>query len=247
MWLLMTTGVYLFILVPLFIYCLGALFCIITRVLVEPRTVKCKCTARLDGKIILVTGGNSGIGFQTAKDLASRGARVIIADVNNAEHSVQSIIETTGNKSVEYRHLDLADFKSVRAFAEDFNKTIDHLDILVNNAGIISTKNCITSDGVELTMQVNYLGPFLLTYLLMDTLAKSINSRIVIVASGLYYKGEVDLQDLRGLKTKNYAKCYLNSKLCTFLWTKALAKKMPKNVCAFCLHPGMVNTNIFGL
>ncbi|XP_038220065.1 retinol dehydrogenase 11-like [Zerene cesonia] len=203
----------------------------------------CKCTARLDGKIVLVTGGNSGIGFETAKDMANRGARVIIADVNNAEQSVRSIVETTGNKSVEYRHVDLADFKSVRAFAEDINKTVDHLDILVNNAGCFSNKNNFTKDGVELTMQVNYLGPFLLTYILLESLAKS-KSRIVIVSSGLYYKGEVDLQDLRGLKTKSSLKRYMNSKLCTVLWTKGLVKKMPQNVSAFCLHPGMVRTNI---
>ncbi|XP_045505481.1 retinol dehydrogenase 11-like [Colias croceus] len=170
------------LIVALLAYCLLIATLFVARVLTEPTNVLCKCTARLDGKLVIVTGGNSGIGFQTAKDLANRGAKVIIADVNNSDASVKNIIEATGNEKVEYRHLDLADFKSVRTFAEDINKTVDRLDILVNNAGILTENNYITKDGAAITMQVNYLGPFLLTSLLMDKLT-STKSRIVIVAS----------------------------------------------------------------
>ncbi|CAH4023699.1 unnamed protein product [Pieris brassicae] len=204
----------------------------------------CNCKTRLEGKTVLVTGGNSGIGFETAKNLAQRGARVIIADVMNAEKSVEEIIRFTGNSKVEYRYLNLANFKSVKAFAEDINITIDHLDILVNNAGCLMD-NKVSEDGINMIMQVNYLGPYLLTKLILPKLIPT-QSRIVNVSSGMYFCGELDLQDLAGLKPKNFFKSYINSKLCTVLWTKALAKTLPTNVSVFCLHPGMVATNIVG-
>ncbi|XP_050671193.1 retinol dehydrogenase 12-like [Leptidea sinapis] len=88
----------------------------------------------LDGKTALVTGGNSGIGFETAKDLAKRGARVIIADINNAETAVANITQSTDNPNVQYMHIDLSKFSNIRLFADKFNKTLDQLDILVNKA-----------------------------------------------------------------------------------------------------------------
>ncbi|CAF4859682.1 unnamed protein product [Pieris macdunnoughi] len=221
-----------------------AVVIIIFKILIEPEPVMCNCKTRLEGKTVLVTGGNSGIGFETAKNLAQRGARVIIADVTNAEKSVEEIIRFTGNGKVEYRHLNLANFKSIKAFAEDINKTIDHLDILVNNAGCLMD-NKATEDGINMIMQVNYLGPYLLTKLILAKLIPT-QSRIVNVSSGMYFCGELDLQDLAGLKRKNFFKSYVNSKLCTVLWTKALAKTLPTNVSVFCLHPGLVATNIVG-
>ncbi|XP_022119693.2 retinol dehydrogenase 11-like [Pieris rapae] len=230
-----------FLLAILFVYCVLLL---ILKLLFEPKIVMCNCKTRLENKIVLVTGGNSGIGFETAKNLAQRGARVIIADVTNAEKSVEEIIKFTGNGKVEYRYLNLANFKSVKTFAEDINKTIDNLDILVNNAGCLMD-NKITEDGINMIMQVNYLGPYLLTKLILAKLIQT-QSRIVNVSSGMYFCGELDLQDLAGLKQKNFFKSYNNSKLCTVLWTKALARTLPTNVSVFCLHPGMVTTNIVG-
>ncbi|XP_045513050.1 retinol dehydrogenase 11-like [Pieris brassicae] len=217
---------------------------LILKTLTILEAVMCNCKTRLEGKTVLVTGGNSGIGFETAKNLAQRGARVIIADVMNAEKSVEEIIRFTGNSKVEYRYLNLANFKSVKAFAEDINITIDHLDILVNNAGCLMD-NKVSEDGINMIMQVNYLGPYLLTKLILPKLIPT-QSRIVNVSSGMYFCGELDLQDLAGLKPKNFFKSYINSKLCTVLWTKALAKTLPTNVSVFCLHPGMVATNIVG-
>ncbi|CAF4859672.1 unnamed protein product [Pieris macdunnoughi] len=217
---------------------------LILKILTDTEIVMCNCKTSLEGKTVLVTGGNSGIGFETAKNLAQRGARVIIADVTNAEKSVEEIIRFTGNEKVEYRYLNLANFKSVKVFAEDINKTIDHLDILVNNAGCLMD-NKITEDGINTIMQVNYLGPYLLTKLILAKLNKT-QSRIVNVSSGMYFCGELDLQDLAGLKQNNFVESYNNSKLCTVLWTKALAKTLPTNVSVFCLHPGMVATNIVG-
>ncbi|KAI4457685.1 phosphatidylinositol-glycan biosynthesis class f protein-related [Holotrichia oblita] len=133
----------------------------------------CKLTAGIStsdtclvGKTVLVTGGNSGIGYQTALTLAGRGARVLIADKNEATESVRKIIEETGNKNVSYINLDLASLASVRHFAKKINAEETQLDILINNAGIGALCDYLTDDGLQITMQVNHFGPFLLTHLL---------------------------------------------------------------------------------
>ncbi|CAG5055304.1 unnamed protein product [Parnassius apollo] len=129
------------------------------KICLEPKTGICRCKTRLDGKVALVTGGNSGIGLETARDLAKRGARVIIASRNAAksEQAVTDIIATTGNKNVEYRCLNLCKFSSVRDFADDFNKTVDRLDILVNNAGCADLEPSLTVTEQNLTDRVRYI------------------------------------------------------------------------------------------
>ncbi|VVC90493.1 unnamed protein product, partial [Leptidea sinapis] len=91
-------------------------------------------------------------------------ARVIIADINNAETAVASITQSTDNPNVQYMHIDLSKFSNIRLFADKFNKTVDQLDILVNKAGCLMIKKYTTDDGMDLTMQVNYLGPFLISH-----------------------------------------------------------------------------------
>ncbi|VVC94682.1 unnamed protein product [Leptidea sinapis] len=129
-------------------------------------------------------------------------------------------------------------------FADKFNNTVDQLDILVNNAGCYTFKKYTTDDGMDLTMQVNYLGPFFMTKLIMEKLLKSPQCRIVNVTSGVYTKASVDFEDLSGNRTRNFFFRYANSKLCVSLWTKALARHFPSNVSAFYVHPGMVISNI---
>lgn len=108
-----------------------------------------------------------GIGFQVCLMLASRGCRVIIADVANSEESKRKIIEETNNSNIITKHIDLASFKSIREFAEDIVKTETNLDILIHNAGVSVSLPTTTSDGVNKTFQINYYGPFLLTHLLI--------------------------------------------------------------------------------
>ncbi|XP_022818680.1 retinol dehydrogenase 11-like [Spodoptera litura] len=210
----------------------------------------CKSNARLDGKIALVTGGNQGIGLETARELAARGARVIIAcrGAEKSAEAIQDIVATTGNKQVEYMHLDLSKFSSIRKFAADFNNIYDRLDILVNNAGRGGDKPKYTVDGIDFVMQVNYFGPFLLTKLLTEKLIASKPSRIVIVSSILHFFGNINVDTLdkivgHSLKAMFYN--YNNSKLCGVLWAKALAKKLPEEISVNSLHPGLVRTNIF--
>ncbi|XP_060807554.1 retinol dehydrogenase 12-like [Amyelois transitella] len=223
-------------------------FTIAWRIFIEPKKGTCKCTTRLDNKVALITGGNSGIGLETARDLASRGARVIIASSNEQKSkiAVEDIKSTTGNPNVEYKHLDLSKFKSIRDFTEDFNKTVDRLDILVNNAGFVGADK-ITEDGMNNVMQINHLGPFLLTSLLLEKLIKCKPSRIVIVSSCIHLASYFDDNDLAGLNNLylNILFKYANSKLCNVLWTKALSKRLPRGVTVNCLHPGPVKTNLF--
>lgn len=108
----------------------------------------------------------SGIGFETALVLASRGARVIIADRKDGTKAKNKIIAITHNTNIETKHLDLTSLQSVRKFAKEINETEERLDILINNAGVGTVGNKHTDDGLHSTMQINHFGPFLLTHLL---------------------------------------------------------------------------------
>lgn len=116
--------------------------------------------------LFLIQGMFLGIGFETALNLATRGCRVIIADVEDGEETKQKIIRLTHNPNITYKHLDLASFSSIRKFAKEIYETESRLDILINNAGINALTTKVTEDGLNLGMQVNYYGPFLLTHLL---------------------------------------------------------------------------------
>lgn len=237
----------LFIKVIFYLFLLIVALLITIRLWIEPVKGVCKCAVDLKGRVALITGGNSGIGLETARALAQRGARVIIAsrDTAKSQSAVEDIISTTGNKSVEYRHLDLSKFSNVRQFAKEFSRSVNRLDILVNNAGAAGIKQCVTTDGIDLVMQINYLSAFLLTNLLLDKIIASKPSRIVIVASYAHKLANLDLNDLAGVKTKGYWTRYANSKLCQVLWTKALSRRLPAGVTVNCLHPGIVRTNIW--
>ncbi|KAG6449324.1 hypothetical protein O3G_MSEX005982 [Manduca sexta] len=217
------------------------------RLWMEPIKGVCQSKAKLNGKTALVTGGNAGIGLETARDLARRGAKVIIAsrDEKKSMDAVQDIIKTTGSTDVEYLQLDLAEFNNIRKFAEVFNRNYERLDILVNNAGCAGLKNRLTEDGIDIVMQVNYFGPFLLTNLLLPKLISSKPSRIVILTSLFHVFGNISVENFTGAGTNRQLQTYANSKLCDVLWTRALAKRLPSEVTVNCLHPGAVKTDIF--
>ncbi|XP_030273904.1 retinol dehydrogenase 13 [Sparus aurata] len=145
----------------------------------------CRCSVRLDGKTVLITGANTGIGKETSRDLARRGARVVMAcrDLTRAEQAAEEIRQSTGNGNVVIRHLDLASVYSVKQFAKDFLDSEDRLDILINNAGVMMCPRWLTEDGFETQLAVNHLGHFLLTNLLLPKLKSSSPSRVVTVSS----------------------------------------------------------------
>ncbi|KAG7253143.1 hypothetical protein CRUP_013422 [Coryphaenoides rupestris] len=140
---------------------------------------------RLDGKTVIITGANTGIGKETTRDLARRGARVIMAcrDLERAEEAREDILEDTGNEDIAIRKLDLSDTKSIRAFAEVINREERQVNVLINNAGVMMCPYSKTVDGFEMQLGVNHLGHFLLTSLLLDLIKRSAPARVVVVAS----------------------------------------------------------------
>ncbi|KAK1791274.1 hypothetical protein P4O66_013286, partial [Electrophorus voltai] len=188
----------------------------------------CLSTARLDGKTVLITGANTGIGKETALDLASRGARVILAcrDVAKGEESAAEICTQVGGAQVEVRELDLADTCSIRAFAQRFLREVNHLDILINNAGVMMCPYMKTVDGFEMQLGVNHLGHFLLTYLLIGLLKRSAPARVVVVSSLAHYFGWIRFHDLHSQGSYNSGLAYCQSKLANILFTRELARRL---------------------
>uniref|UniRef100_UPI00398F629A retinol dehydrogenase 12 n=1 Tax=Pristiophorus japonicus TaxID=55135 RepID=UPI00398F629A len=207
----------------------------------------CKSKVRLDGKTVIVTGANVGIGKETAKDLARRGARVILAcrDLDKAKKAAAEIRKESGNKNVLVHKLDLASLQSVHSFADRIQETETCLDILINNAGIMRCPKWKTEDGFEMQFGVNHLGPFLLTNLLLDLLKKSAPSRIVTVSSLAHNSGKIHFDDINLDISYNPAVSYAQSKLANILFTRELAKKLTgTGVTANSLHPGVVLTDL---
>ncbi|XP_007903540.1 retinol dehydrogenase 13 [Callorhinchus milii] len=207
----------------------------------------CRSRVRLDGKTVIVTGANVGIGKETAKDIARRGARVILAcrDLEKAEKAAAKIREETGNGNVLIRKLDLASLKSVRAFAKEIQDTETQLDVLINNAGIMWCPKWKTEDGFEMQFGVNHLGHFLLTNLLLDLLKKSAPSRIVNVASLAHKRGKINFDDINLDQKYDSVVSYSQSKLANVLFTRELAKRLVgTGVTANSLHPGLVMTDL---
>ncbi|XP_044739447.1 retinol dehydrogenase 12-like [Chrysoperla carnea] len=207
---------------------------------------RCTSKAKLNGKTVLVTGANSGIGKETAIDMAARGARVILGcrNLKSAEETKQEIISKTGNTNIVIYPIDFESLTSVRKFSELVHENESRLDILINNAGAGGLGNRRTEDGLRILMQVNYFGPFLLTNLLLDLLKKSAPSRIVNVSSLFHILASLDSNDLN--KYASDFKNYGNSKLCNILMSNELARKLEgTNVISNSLHPGAVRTPIF--
>ncbi|KAG7282976.1 hypothetical protein CRUP_028493 [Coryphaenoides rupestris] len=216
----------------------------------------CRCSARFDGKTVLITGANTGIGKETARDLARRGARVVMAcrDLSRAERAAEEIRRSTGNGNVVVRHLDLASTYSVRQFAKEFLGSEERLDILINNAGIMMCPKWLTEDGFETQLAVNHLGHFLLTNLLLPKLISSVPSRVVTVSSVAHETGKIDFDDLFFAK-RPYSSItsYKQSKLANVLFSRELARRMKgkvkhnvtgTGVTALSLHPGVIRTEL---
>lgn len=148
----------------------------------------CKSKAKLNGKTAIITGSNTGIGKETAKELAKRGARIIMACRNIKEgiKAADEIKQITGNDNIVVKELDLASFKSIRNFAGNINSYEVRVDILVNNAGVFLCPQSKTEDGFEMHFGVNYLGHFLLTLLLVEKIKKSSSARIINLTSNLH-------------------------------------------------------------
>ncbi|XP_069576398.1 retinol dehydrogenase 12 [Brachyistius frenatus] len=208
----------------------------------------CRCSVRLDGKTVLITGANTGIGKETSRELACRGARVVMAcrDLTRAEAAAEEIRRSTGNGNVVIRHLDLASVYSIKQFAKDFLDSEDRLDILINNAGVMMCPRWLTEDGFETQLAVNHLGHFLLTNLLVPKLKSSAPSRVVNVSSIAHRGGRLDFDDLF-FNRRPYSplESYRQSKLANVLFSRELARRLrDSDVSSFSLHPGVIRTEL---
>ena len=211
----------------------------------------------LTGKVIVVTGANTGLGFESVKFMASLNAQTVILACRSEERAIEAMHRIKKEVSVgviEYMPLDLNDMTSVQAFAKDFNSKFSKLDILLNNAGIMALpERKQTVQGIEQQLGVNHVGHFLLTTLLMDKIKAAPQGRIVNVSS-LAHEGAKKQMGGLNMKDINWEMSYVpwhvysQSKLANVYFTKKLAMKLEEekvnNVKVVSLHPGVVRTEL---
>ncbi len=203
----------------------------------------------LKGKVIIVTGGNSGLGFESVKAFAKNGAEVILTSrsLENGKAAKEKIGHVKGNISI--LQLDLMDFSSIKDFADNFKKKYKRLDVLLNNAGIMTTPYFLTKDGLEAQNGTNHFGHFALTGLLFDLIKTTSGSRVVNVSSMAHKQGKMDFENLLFEDGKGYTpiKSYGRSKLMNLLFTYELQRKFEYqkiDSIAVAAHPGVSNTNL---
>ncbi|CAL8470625.1 g10167 [Coccomyxa elongata] len=215
----------------------------------KTRVVCSGATVEPNGKSALITGANTGIGFETAKSLAAQGYATVLAcrNIEKGRAARDKIKAELPGARVEAVPLDLTDLSTIRSFA---NKALDGgrpLDVLVNNAGVMATPEIRTKDGFELQLATNHLGHFLLTTMLLPMLTDpSRPSRIVNVSSSAHMFGKINFEDLQSRRSYQPWIAYGQSKLANVLFTYELARRLPldSNLTVNALHPGVVQTEL---
>lgn len=198
-------------------------------------------------KTALVTGGNSGIGKETAKGLVQAGFRVFIASRNleKSQHVIDEISSEFPGAQIAAIELDLADLEQVKKFAIAFQARVPVLDVLILNAGIFSLRAVKTQQGFESQMGVNHLGHFLLTKLLLKTVLAAPQGRIIAVSSIAHWLSSAKIQKFYGGRFHNPVSTYAQSKLANLLFIKQLAENLATTtVLVNAVHPGVVDTEI---
>jgi len=201
----------------------------------------------LSGKNVIVTGGNTGIGIETARVLAARGAHVVIAcrSPDKGQKAVEEIKAKLPNAHVESMKLDLASLASVREFADEFKRMDRPLHILINNAGVMACPYQKTADGFEMQFGTNHLGHFLLTNLLVEPLERGAPSRVVVVSSHAHTASDVKFDNLQGDKGYSAFNAYSQSKTANILFANEFNKRFQsRGIYANSLHPGVINTEV---
>jgi NAD(P)-dependent dehydrogenase (short-subunit alcohol dehydrogenase family) len=204
----------------------------------------------LDGRTIVVTGANSGLGLRSAEALAEKGARVVMAcrNADRAAAALDAVKSRSTGAEPEVVSLDLASLSSVREAAAHLAQRYDHIDVLMNNAGIMAVPRGRTSDGFESQIGTNHLGPFALTGLLLPSLLKAPAPRVVTVSSNAHRLGRLHLDDLF-FERARYSRwrAYGQSKLANLLFTGELARRAAAAgtaLVAVAAHPGYAATNL---
>ena len=200
------------------------------------------------GRVAVVTGANTGIGYQTAAVLAYSGAHVVLAvrDLAKGNAALSRIVAASPKADVTLQALDLSSLDSVRAAAEALRSAYPRIDLLINNAGVMLTPKQVTKDGFELQFGTNHLGHFALTGLLLDHLLPVRGSRVVTVSSmGHRMRAAIHFDDLQWERSYNRAAAYAQSKLANLLFTYELQRRLAdRSTIAVAAHPGSSNTEL---
>lgn len=207
---------------------------------------RCLNAVRLDNKVVVITGANTGIGKETARELSRRGAEVVMAcrDLQKAEEAAKEISAETNNKVTTLK-LDLASLSSVRTAAQQLIAQQPKIHILINNAGVMVCPQWKTEDGFEMQLGVNHLGHFLWTLLLLPTIRNSAPARIINLSSVAHEGGQINFDDIMMDKNYDATRAYCRSKLANILFTKSLDKQLAgTGVTTYAVHPGVVQTEL---
>lgn len=201
------------------------------------------------GKIAIVTGANTGLGYETALALAGKGMKVILAcrNIEKAEKAKEKIEQKYPIAALECRQIDLSRLNSVRSFAANFSKDYHQLDLLINNAGIMIPPFSLTEDGFESQMGANYFGHFVLTQNLLTVLLKTSNSRIISLSSIAHKQGNIQFKDLQFEKKYDAIKAYAQSKLACLIFAIELQRRLAKagsSTISLAAHPGISDTEL---
>jgi NAD(P)-dependent dehydrogenase (short-subunit alcohol dehydrogenase family) len=201
------------------------------------------------GRVVLVTGANSGLGYETALAMARKGAHVIMAvrTLRRGEDARSQIVGQVPHADLKVMALDLSSLESVRRFAAAFRAEYQRLDLLFNNAGVMAPPYSKTADGFEMQLGVNHLGHFALTGLLLDLLLATAGSRIINVTSTAHYFGKMNFDDLHSERSYSRYGAYGQSKLANMLFTMALQRRLSKagaGTISVAAQPGLAYTNL---
>lgn len=202
-----------------------------------------------EGRIAIVTGANSGLGYYTAKGLAEKGCEVIMAcrNTKKAEDAMKGLLKKDPGLNLKVMQLDLSDLESVRKFADAFRASYKKLDLLINNAGLMAIPERQTAQGFEMQFGVNHLGHFALTGLLFDLLKETEKSRVVNVSSSAHKMGQIRFDDINWEKDYSKWKAYGMSKLANIHFTHEMADKVTArgiDIMVVAAHPGYSDSKL---
>lgn len=211
---------------------------------------------RIDGKIVLITGANSGIGLEATYQLCRRGAKVVMCcrDVEKGRQAANNVRRRFRTADIDVHQLDLSSFTSIRRFGKTLGDHYDRIDILINNAGVMMCpERTLSSDGYEIQFATNHLGHFLLTHYVLPLMIDSDDGRIINVSTIHHIRGRIFFDDINFTKKPSSydpVEAYCQSKLANVLFTRQLAKELDDrsdkfpNVKVYSLNPGTINTNL---
>jgi NAD(P)-dependent dehydrogenase (short-subunit alcohol dehydrogenase family) len=201
----------------------------------------------MQGRRVIITGSNRGIGLATAEGLASRGAEIVFCcrTREKGQHGADIVRKSTGSNALHAMACDLGSLDSIRSFCREYKTRFDSLHVLISNAAVLPENRDETEDGFEAQWGINHLAPFLMTGLLLDRLIASSPSRIITVSSSAERRHSINFADLNSEKSYDKIEAYAQSKRAEIMFTYELAERLKDTeVTANCLHPGVIKTGL---